>query len=280
MDFEELLALIDELDTEQVGWLRTFDIALALVLADLLTEVDRLIDRLELKGRATTAAEWAGNQRALMMFRAELPQVIERLGFRTLVNGLLANAGDGAGRLNSYYGGLVTAFQPATYEATVTALTNQVQTVMLTTLDAQLVRTVGDVLNWHVLTRSTASELRAVLREQLSRDGLAYKAISTTASDALYGFSRGYSMSVAEGLDLKHYFYAGVQIATSRKFCIDRIGKAYTQAEVESWANLSWSGKIPGTTRTTIFWYCGGYHCYHRLLPVSKKMYEYLKSKQ
>lgn len=277
---DEILASIDKLDADQQVWAAEFDAGLAALVAGLAAEVDLFVDGLELGGRATTPEIVRSNLRKVTMWQADLPALLTRLGLPALVDKLLTRMDEGARRLNAYYAIVAPAeFVAATYAPVITALLGQTRALVLATVDNTVARALGDGLNWNVISRSTGAEMRTAIRAILTESGLPLRTVSTTASDALYTFSRGYSLAVAEGLGLKHYFYMGSRIVTTRDFCNNRYGRPYTQGEVESWAGLPWAGKIPGTTRVTIFWYLGGYRCRHRLLPISKSMYDYLINK-
>lgn len=277
---ERLIAEIEKLDVDQAKWAAEFDLSLAAVIASLATDADALIDRLFANGRATTTAEVSSNLRTLTMWQADLPSLINRSGYQDAVDTLLARLDEGAGRLNAYFGELAgDGFVVSTYINVAEALAAQVRGLLLGGIESGLSSALSQAMNWQVLSRATGAEMRTAMRAILDANGLAVRNISTTASDALYTFSRGYSLAVAEGLKLKYYFYMGTRIVTTRDFCNQRYGRPYTQAEVESWASLTWGGKIPGTTTVTIFWYLGGYRCRHRLLPISKSMYDYLINK-
>ena len=98
--------------------------------------------------------------------------------------------------------------------------------------------------------------------------------IKQTTSDAIMTFSREYDNTIAADLNLQFFFYAGTLISDSRQFCKARAGRYFKKSEVENWANLGdWSGRKPGTTKTTIFAYCGGWGCRHSLHPISKLQY-------
>lgn len=104
--------------------------------------------------------------------------------------------------------------------------------------------------------------------------------IKQTTSDAIMTFSREYDNTIAADLGLNYYFYAGTLIADSRQFCKARAGRYFKKSEVENWANLgNWDGRKPGTTKTTIFAYCGGFSCRHSLHPVSKTQYRVAESR-
>jgi hypothetical protein len=98
--------------------------------------------------------------------------------------------------------------------------------------------------------------------------------IKQTTSDAIMTFSREYDNTIAADLNLQFYFYAGTLIADSRQFCRARAGRYFKKSEVENWANLgNWDGRKAGTTKTTIFAYCGGWGCRHQLHPITKLQY-------
>jgi hypothetical protein len=98
--------------------------------------------------------------------------------------------------------------------------------------------------------------------------------IKQTTSDAIMTFSREYDNTIAADLNLSFYFYAGTLIKDSRQFCRARAGRYFKKSEVENWANLgNWDGRKAGTTKTTIFAYCGGWGCRHQLHPITKLQY-------
>ena len=131
-----------------------------------------------------------------------------------------------------------------------------------------------------VLARADITGLRLIGGEILGRDGVAFRGLSSTLEEVSLVFVRAWTETAASGLKLTHYYYMGTQIGTTRAFCRDRIGRTYPKAEVEKWADLNWAGRMSGTTRETIFWYLGGYRCRHRLLPVTRRVYDFLNEKQ
>lgn len=88
-------------------------------------------------------------------------------------------------------------------------------------------------------------------------------------NDALFQYSRAYQQSVTDDLGLEFYLYSGGTTKDSREFCVEHSDQFYHQLEVETWASEDWQGKIPGTTSSSIFVYCGGYNCKHSIIPVS-----------
>jgi hypothetical protein len=88
--------------------------------------------------------------------------------------------------------------------------------------------------------------------------------------DTLFQYSRSFQESVTSDLGLDWYSYSGGKVDNTRDFCLERTGKFFHRKEIESWASLSWKGKIPGTTESSIFVLLGGFSCGHSLIPVSK----------
>ena len=86
--------------------------------------------------------------------------------------------------------------------------------------------------------------------------------------DALNQFSRNYVSSVSSEYGMEWYYYDGSIIDDTRSYCRKRAGKYFHKKEVEDSASEQWSGKIPGTTKTSIFIYAGGFSCRHAYIPV------------
>lgn len=100
-------------------------------------------------------------------------------------------------------------------------------------------------------------------------DGRLLSYSKTILHDTLFQYARSYQNSVTEDLGLVWYRYVGGLMDKSREFCIERNGKYFHQKEIESWASLSWQGKNPLTTESSIFVLAAGYNCRHSLIPVS-----------
>jgi hypothetical protein len=100
-------------------------------------------------------------------------------------------------------------------------------------------------------------------------EGRLLRYTKTYLNDILFQYARSFQQSVTADLKLEWYLYAGGLIRDSREFCQERTGKFFNQKEIESWAKLSWKGKDPLTTESSIFIVCGGFNCRHELIPVS-----------
>jgi hypothetical protein len=131
---------------------------------------------------------------------------------------------------------------------------------------------ITQILRTHVSAGAPIKQLRAQVSAGMT--GTAKARAETIADNALNQFSRNYIQAVSDDLGLEHYFYKGTVIETSREFCRERVGKYYTLAEVLDWADLKFSGKIKGTDRTNIITNLGGNRCRHRLIPITKTLYD------
>jgi len=125
-----------------------------------------------------------------------------------------------------------------------------------------------------IINRATPDALVATVRTKLVEEQALRKRLETAVVDATEQASRNYLQTVSADLNLRHFFFKGTLIDTSRGFCRERVGKYYTEEEVKAWAALTWSGKNPATDEQTIFTLLGGYRCRHRLVPVTKSLYE------
>ena len=143
---------------------------------------------------------------------------------------------------------------------------------------------IQEVLKDNIAGIGTRSELNKTLRKFIEgspQDApFLNRYIKQTTNDAVMTFNAEYIQTIAEDLDVEHYYYQGTVIADSRPFCVSRAGRYFTTDEVKAWPNLKgWQGRMAGTNSSTIFIYRGGYNCRHQLWPVSKEQYEAAKEK-
>jgi hypothetical protein len=144
---------------------------------------------------------------------------------------------------------------------------------------------IQEVLKSFISGVGTSSELQKTLRSFIkgssAQKPFLERYIKQTTSDAVMVFNREYLNTISEDLDVRFYLYAGVIVQDSRPFCIARTGRAFTRQQVEGWASLGkWQGRMPNTTKTTIFSYCGGYNCQHELYPISLEQYQDFKKRK
>ena len=143
---------------------------------------------------------------------------------------------------------------------------------------------IQEVLKDNIAGIGSRSELNKTLRKFIEgspQDApFLNRYIKQTTNDSVMTFNAEYIQTIAEDLDVEHYYYQGTLIADSRPFCVSRAGRYFTTDEVKAWPNLKgWQGRMAGTNSSTIFIYRGGYNCRHQLWPVSKEQYDAAKEK-
>lgn len=139
-------------------------------------------------------------------------------------------------------------------------------------LQANVKIPLNQILEQNVSSGGSYSGMLQQVRDYVKggeQEGQLLKYVKTYTTDALFSYSRSYMEATTADLKLDWYLYSGGIIDTTRDFCQERTGKYFHRKEIESWANLEWKGKRPGTTKSSIFIYLAGYNCRHELIPVS-----------
>jgi hypothetical protein len=140
-------------------------------------------------------------------------------------------------------------------------------------LSAQVKMPLVNILNRNVNAggqfQGFLQEVRTYVEGTESLDGRLLSYSRGFLRDALFQYSRGFQEAMTNDLKLDYYLYSGGIVDKTRPFCEERAGNYYHRKEVEAWAPLTWAGKNPLTTESSIFIFCGGYNCSHELIPVS-----------
>jgi hypothetical protein len=90
----------------------------------------------------------------------------------------------------------------------------------------------------------------------------------TAVTTLLEQFERELVAMIADVMNATRYRYVGPTDERNRDFCSDRVGREFTESEIETWPDEDWAGKIPGTDAFTIYTNLGGYNCRHILEPI------------
>jgi hypothetical protein len=145
-------------------------------------------------------------------------------------------------------------------------------------LIAQVKNPLNSILNQNVNLGGSFSGFQDQLRNFITgngSDGRLLRYTTTYTADTLFNYSRSWQEAVTADLRLEFYLYSGGLTASgkgsggSRDFCIERTGKFFHRKEIELMASLSWQGKNPLTTKSSIFTFAGGFNCKHSIIPVS-----------
>lgn len=109
-----------------------------------------------------------------------------------------------------------------------------------------------------VYAQQPASELIADLQ---SVTALELRHVGTLYDTAVSIFGRQVQELKATGEPDELFLFAGPIDAKTRPFCLERAGKVFRRAEIQTWDN----GNLPGPSEIVL----GGYNCRHQLVPVS-----------
>jgi len=141
-------------------------------------------------------------------------------------------------------------------------------------LDVALINPIKNILNSNITTGANYGDLIEQLRLEILGDpqnlGKYERYVKQITTDSLNQFSRNYLQTATNDLGLEWFYYSGTTRQTTRPFCRERAGKYWHQSEIEAWADRDWKGKIPGTNKSSIFTYAGGFNCNHQFIPVSE----------
>jgi hypothetical protein len=143
----------------------------------------------------------------------------------------------------------------------------------LTEINASVYSPIQNALILAIAGAGTRSVLEDSFKEIVVGDSVRKGRLfvfANTLSDTLFtSITRSLVSTFSRVLGFTKFRYAGGLIKDSRDFCVARNGGVYNVDTIRSWADIgTWQGKIPNTTRTTIFFYLGGYRCRHWLIPV------------
>lgn len=254
-------------------WLDKLPSEIAKLNQKLLEKLYAFIDRID------PALSLSENMGVLLQAQNQLPALIQSVGFGGIVLQLADKISDTLTKLEAYFknvfgepekiGQLTDVFRASLARVRSSLLGEGIGQGIVT----ELTKT----LQYHVYSKSNKAVFRQALQKVLGVNGQPVRYLTTYASDTLYQFSRAYADEVTKELDAQYFYYMGTSIKTTRDFCGSRVGKVFTKTQVKDWAKLTWKGKIDGTTGQSIFMYAGGYNCRHRILPISKELYEKMK---
>lgn len=269
--------IILRLQDKQDELINRMDGSLKEVFKELSDQVLSLTDDLSLDPK-----DRAKNLRELIKMKKDIADtIVNNEAYQQQVSELLSGFGELADLTNLYIGSVLdtTVKRKDLYNA---ILETNIAVTKDALLGAGIRDNFGNAIQEILKTNIAGTTRRADLRKTLAQfitgtpDQLPFlqRYIKQTTNDSIMVFNREYMQTISDDLGIGFYRYQGTKIKESRPFCVTRAGKVYTKEEVEKWANLSdWDGRMKGTTKTTIFSYCGGYNCRHTLTPISEQRY-------
>lgn len=141
----------------------------------------------------------------------------------------------------------------------------------ITTSDVETTKLQNKIKRMRAAESSAKDEINDLMRQlrkrfqNVSVGGGMYQSVSAEAHDMVMDFDGVFTIHRARQAGLKRFKYSGTLIANSRDFCIQHVGKTYTEEEIRRiWSSQSWSGKRAGDP----FVVRGGERCRHFFIPV------------
>ena len=217
-----------------------------------------------------------GYNRSLLVKSSQIfNQSIKKSGYSDAVNEFVGTIPE-LDRINQeYFASISDLFKPnrAFIASLQTQTINTLETAILNDgLKANIKTPLMNIISQNINSGGSYSGFLEQLRSNIvgmENEGKLLRYSRGILNDALFQYSRSYQQSVTDDLGLEFYLYSGGTTKDTRDFCAEHSDQFYHQLEVEAWADEDWQGKIPGTTSSSIFVYCGGYNCKHSLIPVS-----------
>ena len=145
--------------------------------------------------------------------------------------------------------------------------------LMITVDDVEITRLQNKIRRLRAAESSANDEINALMRQlrnkfqNVSVGGGMYQSVSAEAHDMVMDFDGVFTIHRAKQAGLNRFRYSGTLVANSRDFCIQHVGKTYTEEEIRRiWSTQSWSGKRAGDP----FVVRGGERCRHFFIPVGE----------
>ena len=274
---EQDLKILDEIDAKLEGlvfaFVENFNLKVSKEIQNAILDfIDTLSSDLDLNSRLE-------RNKVINKFRDELAKTIQNGAIADGYITLLAGYKEIVAIANEYFSALSSAYKKELYREIYKESILYLKESLTGAGISQIVSNkIVDKLYELNMTGITKKELRAYLKDYFSKTNITTKYVEQITTDSLYQMTQTYQLKISNDLGIEYYYYAGTKMKTSRQFCISRYGKVFTKKEIQSWPELNWSGKIPGTDKNSIFTYRGGYNCRHTLRPISKNLYQKLKS--
>ena len=269
---EEDLKILDEIDAKLEGlvfrFVENFNLKVSKEIQEAILDfIDTLDSDLSITSRLARA-------KIINKFRDELSKTIQNGAIADGFVTLLAGYKEIVTIANEYFSALSSAYKKDLYREIYKESILYLKESLTGAGISQIVaNNVVNVLYEKNMQGTTKKELRSFLKEYFSDTPKKFRYVEQIATDSLYQMTSTYQLKIAEDLKIEYYYYAGTRMKTSRSFCVSRYGKVFTKKEIQSWPELTWTGKIPGTDKNNIFVYRGGYNCRHTIRPISKNLY-------
>jgi hypothetical protein len=273
---DEQLAIIKSIQDLQDKLINDMDGKLPTIFKDLSDQV------IEISNEFTfDAKERVANLQKLRKLKTQIADtIVNNTAYQLAVKEVLTGFKEIKKLSDSYYSALIDGYS-AKSELYKQILESNIQTTSDLLLGAEIRsnfdNAITQVLKENIAGNTNRTNLQKVLREFIkgTPEQKAYleRYVSQTTNDSVMVFSREYNQVVSDDLGLQFYTYVGTRRESSRQWCISRKGRYFKKSEIESWASQNWNGKMPQTTKTTIFSLAGGFGCIDEFYAVTKSQY-------
>ena len=268
------LQFLEDAERKQDNLLAAFYESIQLVSAEFYVAVTGLLDDLSFAPQ-DRMNDW----RSVTRYRLYLRSYLATSGYDNAVNILFDGMKSVMIDIESYYEPYGMAEHSRFFGEAGNEALERTRTQLMEVLpESTYLEPVAEALESMVMAGARLPEMRRQLKDIIVDSEQPKNLLFNHAKQSLWMFHRNYSTSIANTLNLTHFYFDGVNVKHSRAFCIARKGKSFTKAEIEDWAKLDWQGKIAGTNKVSIFWLCGGHNCIDVLRPITKDLYNRLQA--
>ena len=140
---------------------------------------------------------------------------------------------------------------------------------------------VADLVLQNVSAKSSFKDLKSNLQTLVEGDptteGSMQQYLQTYAYDTFSDVQRSIDLNIADTYQFNSFIYQGDVIATSRDFCIEKVGQVFTRDDLAEWEGQDWPGKNPDVPVEISL---GGYNCRHTLMWIPDEAVDYFKEEQ
>lgn len=226
------------------------------------------------------------NLKKIDAFKSKISNILENGEYGKAVEDYLGAYTSSSGYLNDYFGTIVNSFKSndELYQAILESnVSTTSETLLGSGIDANFTDPIVKILKDNVTSGSNKAQFMQSLKDNISGDnGKLVRYTNQVASDSITQFNSNYINTISNDLGLKHFYYKGTKIKTTRPFCDHIAGKYFTEKTLHKYfdqqqslnGGKGWNGMIKGENWSNFPIYRGGYGCRHYLIPVSQELYD------
>lgn len=228
------------------------------------------------------------NLTAIAQISSDIKSVVLKSDYVKAVKSFIGEFDNQAILTDQYFDKILSGAPEATaYVGAVLELSKKqtVKYLLEAPMDSAFITPIEDLLTTNIQSGAsftqTIKDIRVFIEDKGDEGGKLAQYSKQIAYDSFAVSDRTYLSERADALGFKWFLYDGVDLPTSRPFCLARKGKYFHKKEIESFVTDSgslesnpkprkeWAGMFPGTNKQTIFDLAGGFGCRDVISPVS-----------